>query len=112
MLSLPPAAAKASAPFNILDLEGLIAKSLGGDRVTVTDMAVRAGTGVGLGFEPEVQADFATGRLQPLLQSYWARFPGFYLYHPSRLQMPRKLRAFIDFLTPRLNAKAARSAVG
>ncbi len=44
-LSLPPAAAKASAPFNILDLEGLIAKSLGGDRVTVTDMAVRAGTG-------------------------------------------------------------------
>ena len=74
--------------------------------------AVRAGTGVGLGFEPEVQADFATGRLQPLLQSYWARFPGFYLYHPSRLQMPRKLRAFIDFLTPRLNAKAARSAVG
>ena len=44
-IALPPAVKRAAAPFNIRDLESLLAKSLGNARVTVTDMAVRAGTG-------------------------------------------------------------------
>lgn len=66
--------------------------------------AVRAGAGVGMAFEAEVLQDFAQGTLVPLLRPWWASFPGFYLYYPSRAQMPRKLRAFIDFLQPRLRA--------
>ncbi len=63
--------------------------------------AVRAGAGIGYGFEDEVKDDLAAGALVPLLQAWWATFPGFYLYYPSRAQMPRKLRAFIDFMQPR-----------
>lgn len=57
---------------------------------------------VACSFEDEVQGDFATGTLVPLLAPWWASFLGFYLYHPSRAQMPRKLRAFIEFIQPRL----------
>jgi len=64
--------------------------------------AVRAGAGIGCAFEGEVRRDFEAGTLVPLLSRWWARFPGFHLYHPSRAQMPRKLRAFIDFMQPRL----------
>ena len=60
--------------------------------------AIRAGAGIGLAFESQVQDDLASGRLVPLLKAWWPRFPGFHLYHPSRVHMPRKLRAFIDFM--------------
>ncbi|RYY48600.1 MAG: LysR family transcriptional regulator, partial [Comamonadaceae bacterium] len=50
---------------------------------------------------PMVRDDFATGRLVPLLEAWWPTFDGFYLYYPSRAQMPRKLRVFIDFLQQR-----------
>lgn len=64
--------------------------------------AVRAGAGIGCAFEDEVRGDFASGALVPLLRDWWPAFPGFYLYYPGRAQMPRKLRAFIDFMQPRL----------
>lgn len=63
--------------------------------------AARAGAGIGYGFEPFVRDDFAAGRLVPLLEAWWPTFDGFYLYCPSRAQMPRKLRVFIDFLQQR-----------
>lgn len=63
--------------------------------------AARAGAGIGCTFESLVQADLDAGRLLPLLKDWWPTFPGFYLYHPSRSQMPRKLRAFIDFFQHR-----------
>jgi hypothetical protein len=44
-IELPPAQQKAAGTFNILDLEALLARQLGGARVTVQDMAVRPGTG-------------------------------------------------------------------
>lgn len=66
--------------------------------------AVRAGAGIGFGFLFEVQDAFNSGKLVPLLEPWWANFPGFFLYYPSRAQMPRKLRAFIDFMQPRLQA--------
>jgi DNA-binding transcriptional LysR family regulator len=33
-----------------------------------------------------------------VLRDWSPRFPGFYLYHPGRRQMPPALRAFIDVL--------------
>ncbi|MBW8898524.1 MAG: hypothetical protein JF619_10520 [Massilia sp.] len=44
-IELPPAQPKPAGAFNILDLESLLARQLGGVRVTVQDMAVRRGTG-------------------------------------------------------------------
>lgn len=63
--------------------------------------AVRAGVGIACAFEVQVLQDIAAGRLVPLLKPWWPTFPGFYLYHPSRAYMPRKLRVFIDFLQAR-----------
>ena len=60
--------------------------------------AIRSGAGIGLAFESQVQDDLDAGRLVPLLKPWWPTFPGFYLYHPSRTHVPRKLRAFIDFM--------------
>lgn len=65
--------------------------------------AVRAGAGITCAFEVQVQDDIAAGRLVPLLKAWWPSFPGFYLYYPSRVHMPRKLRVFIDFMQQRLN---------
>ena len=65
--------------------------------------AVRAGAGITCVFEAQVQADLAAGRLVPLLKAWWPTFPGFYLYYPSRVHVPRKLRVFIDFMQQRLN---------
>jgi len=40
----------------------------------------------------------ADGRLIRVLASWCRPFPGFYLYVPSRAQMPAKIRALMDFL--------------
>ena len=69
--------------------------------------AIRSGAGVGLAFESQVQDDLSTGRLVPLLKAWWPTFPGFYLYHPSRSHVPRKLSAFIEFMRHRLNENRA-----
>lgn len=40
----------------------------------------------------------AAGRLVPVLEDWLPPFPGFFLYYPSRRQMPAALRALIDTL--------------
>lgn len=63
--------------------------------------AARAGAGIAVGFEALVRDDITAGRLQPLLENWWPDFGGFFLYYSSRRMMPRKLRAFIDFMQAR-----------
>ena len=65
--------------------------------------AIRSGAGIGQAFESQVEDDLVAGRLVPVLKTWWPKFPGFYLYHPSRAHIPRKLSAFIDFFRQRLN---------
>lgn len=72
--------------------------------------AARAGAGIACTIEALVQSDFDAGRLVPLLEDWWPGFPGFYLYHPSRSHVPRKLRVFIDFLQQRQADAAAAGA--
>jgi DNA-binding transcriptional LysR family regulator len=72
--------------------------------------AARAGAGIAVAFEGTVREDFDSGRLVPLLEPWWPTFPGFYLYYPSRAQMPRKLRVFIDFLQARHAPQAPQPA--
>ncbi|MGH8855880.1 MAG: LysR family transcriptional regulator [Telluria sp.] len=45
-----------------------------------------------------VQKHLADGSLVRVLDAWCPAFPGFYLYVPSRAQMPAKLRALMDFL--------------
>lgn len=66
-----------------------------------SDLAVRAACdGLGIARVPEVyvQSYVEQRRLAPLLEDWKPRSVGFYLYYPSRRQMPAALRAFIDVL--------------
>lgn len=45
-----------------------------------------------------IQNELADGRLVRVLGNWRRTHPGFYLYAPSREQMPSKVRALIDFL--------------
>ena len=65
--------------------------------------AARDGMGITLWMEEWMQDDIASGRLVPLLQEWSPPFPGFYLFHPSRRQVPANLRAFIDVLKAATN---------
>lgn len=52
--------------------------------------------------EPMVRESIAAGDLETVLDPWLPPFDGFYLYYPSRFQVPPKLRVFIDFLRERL----------
>ncbi|WEX08229.1 LysR family transcriptional regulator [Chelativorans sp. AA-79] len=66
-----------------------------------TDLAVEAAI-AGLGivglFEGWLRPHFDNGTLEPVLQPWWQRFSGPFLYYPGRRLVPAPLRAFIDFV--------------
>ena len=74
-----------------------------GDEITTTDMALMirlavAGAGITFGMEESFRTHIERGDLVPLLDAYCPRFPGFYLYYPSRRNLAPKLRALVDHL--------------
>jgi DNA-binding transcriptional LysR family regulator len=67
-----------------------------------TDLAVDAavaGTGIIQLFEDWLRPYLDSGALAPVLEPWWQRFSGPFLYYPSRRYLPAPLRAFIDFTT-------------
>lgn len=65
------------------------------------DLAVRAALdGIGLARLPLSAVDAHIGKKQllPLLEDWAPRSVGFYLYYPSRRQIPAALKAFVDFI--------------
>lgn len=60
--------------------------------------AVLDGVGIAYTLLDFVEADLRAGRLVRLLEDWTPRLPGFYLYYPSRRQIPAPLQAFIAFL--------------
>lgn len=52
--------------------------------------------------EPSVRTAIAAGQLETVLDDWLPPFDGFYLYYPSRLQVPPKLRVFIEHLRSHL----------
>lgn len=65
------------------------------------DMMVEAallGAGVAFTFEDQIVRHVDEGRLVRVLEDWCPYYSGFYLYYPSRRQMPATLRAFIDFV--------------
>lgn len=79
--------------------------------VTSADLAVAAAED-GLGwiytFEGFARPALDAGRLVEALADWSQRFPGPYLYYPSRRHVPAPLRAFIDFVSSRRAERAAR----
>ncbi|WP_394846512.1 LysR family transcriptional regulator [Pendulispora brunnea] len=57
------------------------------------------GLGVAYALEDVARPYLERGDLVRVLADYCAPFPGFFLYYPSRIQVPLKLRALIDFLS-------------
>jgi DNA-binding transcriptional LysR family regulator len=52
-------------------------------------------------FEGQVEALLAEGRVVRVLADWCPYYPGFFLYYPSRRQVPAALRAFVDFARAR-----------
>ena len=68
---------------------------------TVADIAVSAaiaGHGLIYLFEEWLEPYMASGQLQPVLQDWWLRFPGPFLYYSGRRHLPAPLRTFIEFI--------------
>jgi DNA-binding transcriptional LysR family regulator len=60
--------------------------------------AAIAGLGIVAMFEDWLRPALDRGDLAPVLQPWWHRFPGPFLYYPSRRYVPGPLRAFVDFV--------------
>jgi len=70
---------------------------------TATDLAVEAsiaGTGILYLFEDWLRPHLDSGALEPVLEPWWQRFSGPFLYYPGRRLLPAPLRAFVDFIKP------------
>jgi len=66
-----------------------------------TDLAVDAAigsTGIVYLFEDWLRPHLDSGALEPVLEAWWPRFSGPFLYYPGRRLVPAPLRAFIDFI--------------
>jgi DNA-binding transcriptional LysR family regulator len=75
--------------------------------VTEPEVAIRAvldGVGIGYLFDLQIRPLVEAGRMVRMLEDWTPPFPGFYLYYPSRRQMPPPLRAFLDFVQRRQGA--------
>jgi len=71
--------------------------------LTVTDieLALRAaidGVGIAYLYHPRLERLIEEGELTRVLAAWSPRFPGTYLYYPSRVRVPATLQAFIAFL--------------
>jgi DNA-binding transcriptional LysR family regulator len=61
-------------------------------------LAARSGLGYSYLFEESIADDLRSGALLRVLDDWCPPFPGFFLYYPSRAQLPMKLRVFVDFM--------------
>ena len=62
-------------------------------------------------FEDWIRPHFSSGALEPVLEPWWPRFSGPFLYYPGRRLVPAPLRAFIDFVKARGQAVSDQSAI-
>jgi DNA-binding transcriptional LysR family regulator len=81
-----------------LDPTGPLIVSVGAATDLIVDAAV-AGSGVVHLFEDWLRPHLESGALEPLLEPWWQRFSGPFLYYPGRRYLPAPLRAFVDFVT-------------
>lgn len=69
--------------------------------------AVIAGAGIGLIDSINATAELRSGRLVALLPAHGSEHFGFYIFYAQRDNMPRRVRAFIDFMVEQLQGSTA-----
>ncbi|MFC7396384.1 LysR family transcriptional regulator [Chelatococcus sp. GCM10030263] len=82
----------------------------GGGADLVVEAAV-AGIGIVSLFEDWLRPYFDRGALERVLEPWWQRFSGPFLYYPGHRLAPAPLRAFIDFIKARPHDTPLRAAV-
>jgi DNA-binding transcriptional LysR family regulator len=80
-----------------VDATGPLIVRVGAATDLVVDAAV-AGSGVIHLFEDWLRPYLDSGALEPVLEPWWQRFSGPFLYYPGRRYLPAPLRAFVDFI--------------
>ncbi|HEY8016092.1 MAG TPA: LysR family transcriptional regulator [Dongiaceae bacterium] len=63
------------------------------------------GAGLAIVLERHARPHLSAGRLKRVLSDWCPPFPGYFLYYPSRRQVPAGLRAFIDMMRLELRKK-------
>lgn len=69
--------------------------------------AARAGSGIARLLSYQVAASLADGSLALVLRDFEPEALPVHLVHAGQVQLPQKLRAFLDFVSPRLKARLA-----
>jgi DNA-binding transcriptional LysR family regulator len=72
--------------------------SLTVNNISLALRAAEEGIGLTSVLEISARAGIDAGHLESVLDPWLPPFEGFYLYYPSRFQVPPKLRVFIDFI--------------
>jgi DNA-binding transcriptional LysR family regulator len=80
-----------------VDPSGPLVVQPGGGSDLLVDAAI-AGVGVVSHFEAWLRPHLDSGALEPILEPWWQKFSGPFLYYPGRRLVPAPLRAFIDFI--------------
>jgi DNA-binding transcriptional LysR family regulator len=80
-----------------VDPTGPLLVGIGGASDLAVEAAV-AGTGIIYIFEDWLRPHFKSGALEAVLEPWWLRFSGMFLYYPGRRLVPAPLRAFVDFV--------------
>jgi DNA-binding transcriptional LysR family regulator len=80
-----------------IDPPGPLLVTIGAAADLAVDAAV-AGAGIVSLFEDWLRPHFESGALEPVLEPWWLRFTGPFLYYSGRRLVPAPLRAFIDFV--------------
>ena len=86
-----------------VDPRGPLVVTVGGATDLALDMAV-AGLGIVMLFEGWLRPNLDSGVLEPVLEPWWQRFSGPFLYYPGRRLVPAPLRAFVEFIRASLAA--------
>jgi DNA-binding transcriptional LysR family regulator len=80
-----------------VDPTGPLLVQIGAATDLMVDAAV-AGTGIVSLFEDWLRPYLDSGALEPVLEPWWQRFSGPFLYYPGRRLLPAPLRALVDFI--------------
>lgn len=80
-----------------IDPSGPLLVQVGAAVDLAVDAAI-AGTGIIYLFEDWLRPHLDSDRLEPVLEPWWPRFSGPFLYYSGRRLLPAPLRAFVDFI--------------
>jgi DNA-binding transcriptional LysR family regulator len=80
-----------------IEPKGQLIVRIGAAADLAVDAAI-AGGGIVYLFEEWLRPHLDSGALEPVLEPWWLKFPGPFLYYPGRRHLPGPLRAFVEFI--------------